>query len=438
MKNNIEESQLQNHSLEMIRNILAWENISYNTKDRIDSIISAHRDHLSTILNNDLRRLWDVDRIDSHRYNEINDIFIKIFGWKLHIWEQQLFSSLNTFFSTCFPEFDLTIYKYSKTKEGNKWTRKLEPVFNNDENKKHINLGATDNESALMEKKAIRRKGVHMEIEDNWETWDITCRLSIPLGKNKFDVYVLSFEFKNLDDVLKLKKELAVLKLSKFISEKNILPVIEWKLESLNSNIDGLTGLYNKNYVEIIKDKPYSLISIDVNDFKQYNDSFWHLEWDHVLSEIWALLRDSIRWNDKACRNWWDEFLIFVDTLENPDWAIVILETIKQRLFSKLNYLNINKEKAKRYDLTIWYSIYDINKTFKQRYEEADNNMYLDKPVDWKRNRIISQIREFMINENPKESISMISKTISTIMTCGKQSVIDAFKKELSKYFNIK
>ncbi len=88
------------------------------------------------------------------------------------------------------------------------------------------------------------------------------------------------------------------------------------------SMIDPLTNLYNYRYFtkyldyEIFRAKRYgrdlSLIMIDVDDFKSYNDSFGHVEGDQLLKEISMAMRRSVRNVDVVCRYAGDEFIIIL------------------------------------------------------------------------------------------------------------------------------
>lgn len=80
--------------------------------------------------------------------------------------------------------------------------------------------------------------------------------------------------------------------------------------------------------------KPFSLVMIDVDHFKQYNDTLGHLEGDKVLREIAALLKSYCRESDLLCRYGGDEFaLILRDTdMENSiKWAARIGEACQYR-----------------------------------------------------------------------------------------------------------
>lgn len=85
---------------------------------------------------------------------------------------------------------------------------------------------------------------------------------------------------------------------------------------------DPLTGLYNRRYFrdvldrEIIKAKrtatPLCVILLDIDYFKQVNDTWGHDAGDCVIREIAALLRASVRGSDVAVRHGGEEFALLL------------------------------------------------------------------------------------------------------------------------------
>jgi two-component system cell cycle response regulator len=90
---------------------------------------------------------------------------------------------------------------------------------------------------------------------------------------------------------------------------------------ALNSAIiDWMTGLYNHGYFKKFLDLeikrslrqnyPVSLLMIDVDDFKAYNDNQGHTAGDEILRDIGLVLKKSIREIDLAARYGGDEFTV--------------------------------------------------------------------------------------------------------------------------------
>ncbi len=100
------------------------------------------------------------------------------------------------------------------------------------------------------------------------------------------------------------------------------------ELERLNDVLremairDGLTGLYNHRYFyEILETEidratrhghVFSIIFIDVDFFKRYNDSHGHLEGDKVLRELGDIFRKRLRKTDTVARYGGEEFVVIL------------------------------------------------------------------------------------------------------------------------------
>ncbi|SDO98252.1 diguanylate cyclase (GGDEF) domain-containing protein [Paenibacillus sp. yr247] len=89
--------------------------------------------------------------------------------------------------------------------------------------------------------------------------------------------------------------------------------------------VDALTGLYNRAYLEIIirmikegTKKFHAAMMVDMDYFKDINDSFGHLVGDQVLREVAAIIQSKICWeNDLAFRYGGDEYLVLLKNEEN-------------------------------------------------------------------------------------------------------------------------
>jgi len=90
---------------------------------------------------------------------------------------------------------------------------------------------------------------------------------------------------------------------------------------------DPLTGLFNRRYLESSlerelhkaarKNTSLGIIMLDIDHFKEFNDTFGHLAGDTVLRELGVFLRKQVREEDIACRYGGEEF-----TLMLPDASL--------------------------------------------------------------------------------------------------------------------
>jgi diguanylate cyclase (GGDEF)-like protein len=101
---------------------------------------------------------------------------------------------------------------------------------------------------------------------------------------------------------------------------------------------DGLTGLINyREFYHLLRNElerarrynsSISLLIIDVDDFKRFNDRFGHLAGDRALKEIAGLLRRCSRGSDIVARYGGEEFAIILPE-STPAGALMMAERIK-------------------------------------------------------------------------------------------------------------
>ncbi|MBK9155140.1 MAG: diguanylate cyclase [Chloracidobacterium sp.] len=104
---------------------------------------------------------------------------------------------------------------------------------------------------------------------------------------------------------------------------------------------DPLTGLLNRRYLEervaeeITRSKRYrfslSLMLLDVDDFKSYNDTFGHPAGDTALKAVADILKESLRGADVAARYGGEEFAILLPQTSSEE-AAQIGERIRKRV----------------------------------------------------------------------------------------------------------
>lgn len=111
--------------------------------------------------------------------------------------------------------------------------------------------------------------------------------------------------------------------LARTVAEQLSLAIVNLRLrETLqNQSIrDPLTGLFNRRYLEEVliqelararrKNHPISVIMLDIDHFKLFNDTYGHEVGDYVLQAVGQLLRESIRDSDTACRYGGEEMIL--------------------------------------------------------------------------------------------------------------------------------
>jgi len=149
---------------------------------------------------------------------------------------------------------------------------------------------------------------------------------------------------------------------------------------------DQLTGLYNKHFLnEVIEretelsnrnGKPLSLIMIDLDFFKQINDTLGHLPGDKILMEVGRLLKKAMRKTDLLFRFGGDEFLALL-----PNTNCEKASNMVMRLLSAVDEWNeINAETYNwRLSFSIGCSTYKKGSDFVETMQAADARMYENK-----------------------------------------------------------
>jgi diguanylate cyclase (GGDEF)-like protein len=135
---------------------------------------------------------------------------------------------------------------------------------------------------------------------------------------------------------------------------KNLLVVLSERVRSHNQVIadsygnlqkfekhattDALTGLSNRHAMEetfprevrrcLQNREPVSLIMIDVDRFKEFNDRFGHVAGDRVLAAVGHVLRNHLRPRDHLVRFGGDEFAVLLPGIAVAE-AVVIAERVR-------------------------------------------------------------------------------------------------------------
>ena len=122
---------------------------------------------------------------------------------------------------------------------------------------------------------------------------------------------------------------------------------------------------YNKNSIS------FSMMFIDIDNFKQVNDTMGHDKGDEVLREVANFLKDKFRKNDDIFRFGGDEFIVLLYNIENKD-AIEIS--------NKIEDLFINSNIANNYNIGISIGVNQyLGEKMEDFFKETDKQMYLKK-----------------------------------------------------------
>ncbi len=150
---------------------------------------------------------------------------------------------------------------------------------------------------------------------------------------------------------------------------------------SIKAKIDTMTGALNKNTFrkKVIKNlknkrkKIQAIIVMDVNDFKMVNDTYGHIAGDNVLVELSKRLMRVLRKNDLLARWGGDEFVVYLNDLNNPS----DVDNIMQRMYEEVELPIEFNDTTIDPSIALGYALYpndDLN--FDELYKKADMMMY--------------------------------------------------------------
>ncbi len=161
------------------------------------------------------------------------------------------------------------------------------------------------------------------------------------------------------------------------------------------SYTDDLTGIYNHRFfihqltMEVDRQKrypsPLSLLMIDIDYFKNYNDTNGHLAGDQVLTAISIIIQHAVRQTDIIARYGGEEFCAILINTER-EGALAIAERVRRNV-AETNFPN---EKVQpNGDLTVSVGMATFSSTIStvtDLIREADNALYRAKRAG--RNRV--------------------------------------------------
>ena len=184
------------------------------------------------------------------------------------------------------------------------------------------------------------------------------------------------------------------------------------------STKDPLTQLYNRNDLRsqikrIIAStkrskKKFAIVFLDLDNFKNINDSIGHHFGDIVLKKVANSLRSAIRENDVPARIGGDEFLIVLPDVDNEHSVTEVLKRIKQHISTPIQIKN------ERYKITVsmGVALYPKDgKDFNTLLKNADIAMYNAKALGKNNYQFFTDA----LNKSVQEKIKMQSLLSSAL-----------------------
>jgi diguanylate cyclase (GGDEF)-like protein len=163
------------------------------------------------------------------------------------------------------------------------------------------------------------------------------------------------------------------------------LQIVQDKLVEL-SITDELTQLYNRRYFQtqfdfLIKSSrrqknPMSLILLDIDHFKDYNDTYGHTEGDKILSSVGEILTTYARETDVAARIGGEEFAIILPGTEKSGSESACARL--KELFD--NYAWANRKVTASFGIASMQGDADTqSRSWEYVYRQADEALYFAK-----------------------------------------------------------
>jgi diguanylate cyclase (GGDEF)-like protein len=196
------------------------------------------------------------------------------------------------------------------------------------------------------------------------------------------------------------------------------------ELKSL-ANEDGLTGVYNHRFFhDTLREKvifcgkentPVSLIFIDIDYFKHYNDLYGHQKGDEVLRIIGSLLRNISRKEDIVARYGGEEFSIILPNTSEKD-AFTIAETIRKEIEETYFEGEENQPNGK-ITASIGVSVYpDKAKNDMDLIKSADDALYRAKFFNKNRVESYTSILDELKQDIDEQHIDLVT-SIKTLIS---------------------
>ncbi|MCG2758435.1 MAG: diguanylate cyclase [Desulfobacteraceae bacterium] len=185
-----------------------------------------------------------------------------------------------------------------------------------------------------------------------------------------------------------IRFEELLLRLRRVLKERQIAKERTLMLKKLQelAITDGLTTLYNSRYFykqldsEVDRSKrynhPLTLLFMDIDYFKHYNDTYGHMEGDKVLARFGKVIKSCLRKMDTAYRYGGEEFTVIL-----PETSRDEVMTVAERIKDAIKNEKFSPQSGESISMTISIGVaqYCPGERISTFVQRADKAMYLSK-----------------------------------------------------------
>ncbi len=177
------------------------------------------------------------------------------------------------------------------------------------------------------------------------------------------------------------KEEVELISDSLAILSESLKRGLDYEDLFVRASRDALTGLFNRrvfndridNLIESSRryQRPLTMLSMDLDYFKEINDNLGHQRGDEVLVSVAEVLQEGVRSTDLLVRMGGDEFLVVLD-----DTNLKSAQILAERLCRAVGNLNVWANSTTKLGISIGIAQLEKNEDLSQWLERADDILY--------------------------------------------------------------
>ncbi len=198
----------------------------------------------------------------------------------------------------------------------------------------------------------------------------------------------------------------------RLIATKSEINQLQANLDTVRTEslTDPMTGLANRKFFDDTLDKaiaeaptrsePMSLLMIDIDHFKTFNDTYGHLTGDQVLRLVASSVKQNVKGQDVAARYGGEEFVVVLPSTPLRS-ALTVAEHIRRAAMSKELMKRSTGQHLGRITVSVGVATLHPGDTAQMLIERADACLYAAKRNG--RNRVICETDpELSADSKPK------------------------------------